>query len=431
MSIDIGAMRELIPTLLISVCGLFLMSTTLHNHLTDEYVQPMHYLFILNSMLSFKNNIELNYADMMSSCVKKARRHPDSFSTVRLIEYVFDSGLKMFFISMSFSILIGVCSNYTNILDSLMFNEPQKNIVLFISTVTSAFFTGACSCISTFICVIVCIFLSISFRFDTDNIILPVIASMSDYICTISLIYFSENFFIEANKRYPFLLTDSSVAPYKFYHRIFVTNCILIVLIVLILGMLYSRVSDSCHLRLFSPWSLCGSFAITMFAGSLINTVSANNMWLGCIIPLFNGVAGSIILIYVGKLTTFMNSKSLTEDEQSITIGTYEEGKTEDSQENPNTRSTLYTLIITSSCLTFVSCLFLKFFFYNMPSFYIVLFGALLNLDVILLYYLTNTLVFFLQHFQMDISYHIVPLLNAFSDLIGICILGGVSYLIL
>ncbi|KAI5191428.1 solute carrier family 41 [Nematocida minor] len=433
MNVDMKAMKELIPTLLISLCGLFLMSTTLYDHIDRDYAQPMHYLFILNSMLCFKNNIELNYADMMSSSVKKARAHRGSISSVDLIEYVFDSGLKMFFISLSFGILIGVCSNYKNVLEMLLFNDLYKNFILIVSTILSSFFAGACSCISTFICVIICIFMSISFRFDSDNIVLPIIASMSDYICTMALNYFSENIFMEAFQRYPFLIDNypSGVLRPDVYRQIFATNCALMVITVSILGVLYYHSRNKCNLRLFSAWSLSVSFAITMLAGHIINLVSQDNMWLGCIIPLFNGISGSIILIYVGKLTTFINSKGYESDgSEVISISSYEDSHNEESVKNPKNTTTLCTITITSFCLSVVSCLLLKFFFVDMPSFYIFIFGVLLNLEVFLLYHMVNAIVSVLQYFKMDISYHIVPLLNALSDLLGICLLGGAVFLI-
>ncbi|KAI5138995.1 hypothetical protein NEAUS06_2593, partial [Nematocida ausubeli] len=40
-------------------------------------------------------------------------------------------------------------------------------------------------------------------------------------------------------------------------------------------------------------------------------------------------------------------------------------------------------------------------------------------------------LVIILQYFDMDVSYNIVPILNALSDLFGICVLAGASYLVL
>ncbi|KAH9385562.1 solute carrier family 41 [Nematocida major] len=430
MTIRIQAVRELMPSLLISLCGLFLMSTTLQKHLTGEYIRPMHYMFILNSMLCFKNNIELNYADMMSSTIKKARMHRNRVSTISLIEYIFDSGLQMFFVSMLFSLLIGVFANYKNIFELFLWDSAKKNTVLILSSVTAAFFSAACSCISTLVCVVFCIFISISFKFDTDNIILPIIASMADYVCTISLIYFSENIFIEASKKYPSVLSESFTPSSKFYHRIFITNCILVFFIVAILGMLYSHVRKNCTLRLFSPWSLFGSFSVTVLAGYLINTVTGDNPWLGCIIPLFNGVAGSIVLIYVGKVTTFATTKDALGSETGE-IQIFDEEKFEDAPENPNSVGSICTLLVTSSLLSAVACVFMRFFFQKMPFFYIVLFGCLLNLQVTLMYFVTNTLVLIMQHFRVDISYHIVPLINAFSDLVGICVLGGSALLVL
>lgn len=442
MRVDIKALKELIPTLVISLLGLFLMSTTLYERMDRAYAQPMHYIFILNSMLCFKNNIELNYADTMSSTVKRARMHRwMPTSPLFLIDYVFDSGLKMFFISLLFGVLIGICSNYRNIFDLCFLVEPYKNLLLIGSTVISSFFTTVCSCISTFICVIVCIFMSISFKFDSDNIMLPIIASISDYICTISLNYFSENIYNLVSTVYPDLGAYKSASLLPAYpeigysslcQQIFLTNCALAVIIVLILGVLYLQTRDTSKLRLFSAWSLFGSFAITMVAGHLINIFSRRNIWVGCIIPFFNGVSGSIILIYIGKVTSFLNSSEPDSDTESISINSYEDEDMAScpSGKNPNNWTTLSTLLIASSCLSIFSCFLLKFFFFNMPSVYIFLFGALLNIEVAFLYFLINIIVAGMQWLGMDPACHIVPLLNALGDLIGISVFGGAMFFI-
>ncbi|KAI5147101.1 solute carrier family 41 [Nematocida ausubeli] len=430
MVVDMKEMRELIPSLSISLCGLFLMSMTLHLHLDGQYIKPMHYLFILNSMLCFKNNIELNYADIMSSCVKKTRRYRGSISSLSLIEYVFDSGLSMFFVSTGFSILIGIFSNYRNILEVFMQTDIQKNLLLVCGTISASFLSGACSCICTFICVVFCIFMSISFDFDSDNILLPVIASLSDYICTISLIYFSENIFISMGKMYPLNTAEPITVP-GFYSQVFITNTLLICMIVAILGIIYTQIEGTQNLKLFGAWSLALSFGITMVAGHLINVVSTKDVWMGCIIPLFNGIAGSVILIYVGKVTTYISALEIEENFDTISISSAEDTKSGSFMSNPNNIKTLYTLICTATFLAAAACCLLKLFFTAIPFMYILFFGALLNVEIILLYYTTNILVIILQYFDMDVSYNIVPILNALSDLFGICVLAGASYLVL
>lgn len=437
MRIDIKALRELIPTLLISLFGLFLMTMTLYERMDREYVHPMHYFFILNSMLCFKNNIELNYADTMSSTVKKTKMHHWSSSSTVLIDYVFDSGLKMFFVSLLFGVLIGLCSNYRNIFELVRLDNSYGNLLIILSTLASSFFTTVCSCISTFICVVVCIFISISFDFDSDNIVLPIIASISDYICTVSLNYFSENIYRLALSLYPDagrVLSGSSLfssVPVVEYssmcEQIFLTNCALAVIIVLVLAVLYHQSKNTDGLRLFSSWSLLSSFGITMVAGHFINVLSRDNVWVGCIIPFFNGVAGSIALIYIGKVTSFLNSSKLSEEEGSFSMDSLED-KGECMESNPNNLTTLFTLLTASACLSIFSCVLLKIFFAKMPFLYIFLFGVLLNIEVFILYYLINIIVAVMEWFDIDPDCHIVPLLNSLGDLLGIFVLGGTIY---
>lgn len=425
MYFEKSVFREVLPSLLISLAGLLLMASTLYKNIENSSINELHYLFILNSILCFKNNIELNYADIMSSTVRRLSIYQKTPSTLYIMEYVFDCGTKMFISSAVVSIVIGVCSGYSNIINLLRMVEPCKNLLIFAGAVGSSFFSGVCGSIATFAFVVVCITLSISFNYNPDNVILPIISSSTDYISTISLIYFSKSFYDLLYRVSPGVIDPPHTVESAPMRRVFLTNCILILSIVLVLGIMRATAKARRTPRLFNIWSLVGAFVITMLGGYLINAVSRKNKLLGTMIPLFNGLAGSVALIYTGQITTYTNGNNVI-DTMKVNIDSEEEGA--DSEiENPHSSKTLFTLLAIALFLSGISSLAIGWMFSGTPKMYIAVLGVLLVVEVLLLYHLVNIFVAVLKCFNMSISCHVVPLLNASSDLLGSIVIGAVS----
>ncbi|KAI5170719.1 solute carrier family 41 [Nematocida sp. LUAm3] len=426
MYVDRGAMKEISISLTISLIGLLLMSSILYKHVDSKYIHSMHYLFILNSMLCFKNNIELNYADSMSSAMRRIGLSGKKVSSYAMLEYVFDCGTKMFVISGGVSFLIGVFSNYQNILQIIMIREVEKNFIILVSTVLISFFSGVCGSISTFVCVVGCIWMSISLGYNPDNIILPVIASSADYIITLSLTYFTHCTYSLGGIWLP-----------KYFERfpeysavslgIFITNIFLILMITTILSIFYLYKCQRKTPKLFNVWSFSLAFGITIFAGILVNWAAEKEKWIGLLVPLFNGLSGGIALIYTGKVTTFI-SRDTVVDSNEVDVGPIHEV-----EESPDSYATLYTLLLSSLFLSIISCIAIRFFFSSIPAVYIWLFGGLLIIEVVSLYNLVNFFIHLLGILHIPLSCHLVPLLNASSELLGTCMISigiGMAYLL-
>ncbi|KAI5181376.1 solute carrier family 41 [Nematocida sp. AWRm80] len=425
MMIDTRAIRESSVPLLISLGGLLLMSSTLYKSIDNEFISPMHYIFILNSILCFKNNIELNYADIMSSTVRKVAISKKSISSVLLLEYVFDCGLRMFGLSFATSLVIGICACYTNVIDGIMTYNLKENFVFGVATILSSVFSGICGSISTFISVVLCIAMSVVFDFNPDNIVLPVIASFADYISTISLLYFSKNMYLMVFEVFPDIPRKGSLVISDMIKSIFITNCLLIVFLGAVLVLLYFHSCERQTPKLFGLWSLLNAFAITFLAGSFIEIISKKNKWLGSIIPLFNGLSGSVALIYTSQITTYNNIKESTERERATEIDL--DGNDDSILDNPNSLRTLNTLLIIASVLAIISSVCIKAVFQDILLKHIIVTGVMLVVEVFLLFNLINLFVFALKRYNMNISCDIVPLLNASSDLLGAVVLGSIT----
>ncbi|KAI5187128.1 solute carrier family 41 [Nematocida homosporus] len=428
MSIDWNALKEIIPSLGISLGGLLLMTKSLYNTIDHSDVQPMHYLFILNSMLCFKNNIELNYADIMSSAVRRLSLAKKNISFLYLLEYMFDCGVKMFLISVCMSILIGVASNYVNIFCLVTMEEIHKNFVVIVSSVMVAFLAGICGSISTLISVIGCISLSLYFDYNPDNIVLPIIASSADYITTLSLSYFSKNIYYVVSVMYTGLFPVPKVAMSDMSKRVFGTNVVLSLGLFGILVFVYWRMDRRKTPRLFGVGSLLMAFAITATAGLTINLVADWNQWMALLIPFFNGLSGSIALIYSSQITSFVGNTTAESNDEVVVLDSMDVA--EGLQEHPRSLQTLLTLLATALTFSFVAFGCIRLCFPRVPLTVVGLTCGFLPVNVFLLYHLTNLLVWFLGLFKIGASCHIVPLLNAASDLLGALVLGIVTYVL-
>jgi len=426
MKLDRDTAQQALPSLFVSLIGLLLMSKSLYHNIENTATNTLHYLFILNSFLCFKNNIELNYADIMSSTVRRLAVSSKKLSAFSIIEYVFACGTKMFFSSIAVSLIIGLCSNYANIAAIAQMKEVQKNALLIAGSVCSSFFSGACGSICTFFCVVLCIFGSIKLEYNPDNIILPIIASSADYISTVSLIYFSGNFYSLLHSIYPDVIVlkgADNLAPSR---KIFFANCALISILIVLVAVIHHTERERKLPRLFNVWSLLCAFAVTMLGGVVVNLVSSKNHLLATMIPLFNGLAGSVALIYTSQVTTYVNGSTIVETSE-VALDSDDESGARKEFENPRSLSTLAGLICISSILSLISCVAISWIFQKAPKSYVLTFGALLVFEVFLLYHLVNFFVSSLKMFKMSVSCHVVPLLNASSDLLGSVVLAIAS----
>ncbi|OAG31837.1 solute carrier family 41 [Nematocida displodere] len=410
MESEKSTVREILPSLLISLCGLLFMSVALSESIDSTFTSTIQYMFILTSMLSFKNNIELNYADIMSSTTRRLALTHKNLSYSAILEYVFDCGAKMFTISSVISIIIGMFSGYKSICQLFMLHEVKKNILTFSAGVAASFLAGVCGSIATFFCVISCILLSIVFDYNPDNIMLPIIAASADYVSTVSLSYFSEHSYLLIYESFPELFKRPPYIGTPLTRSVFLTNCLLVLVVVLSLAFLCVYNRQKSIPPLFNVWSLCIAFFITMVAGYVVDRVSQWNKWMGMMIPLFNGICGSVALVYTSKITTYSACKSAGDDEEI---------------ENPRSTETLCTLLTTTLILSLVASISMWLLFTEASAVSVGLFAALIIGEVFLLYNLVNAFVAGLGFYNIPISCHVVPLLNASSDLLGSLVLGA------
>lgn len=403
--LDVAMVKESIISLLLSLIGLVLMGKVLETHTTDSFAKYIPHIFIVNSMVTFKNNIELNYADQMSTSTKVERstasienRRPNYGPS--FLEYMVSNGSKTFVNSMGLSLLIGIFASYRYIL--LMVRGGVKdNVFNMVTIVFISVFTGVCSSIISILSVILCIYISIYLAIDPDNVILPLIASLEDYVSTISLFYFSKQLFLIGKEHFVSAsLVLSSILSYfrSGDSSIFITNASLLLVVSVAVLLLYFR--RSATNKICSTSSLIATFVIAAFSGYLMQYFNDSySLYLGILTPVFNGLTGSVILIYTSKLTTYNKHREVTA--------------------SPKTTKVFITLITISLIISVVSLSIMKLLFDSLSATLFVLFTVLFLVQTVVLYVSTNVVQSVLLRFNCDLDFYLVPIINVLGDLLG------------
>lgn len=433
MFLEFNTIREAVPSLVFSFVGLVLMGKALEAHSKDPFTKYIPHVFIINSMLTFKNNIELNYADIMSTSTKRLFSLPRAREQMAApLQYVLESGAKMFFNSVVVSLAIGAFASYKHLGD-LFFTGSLGylgNAKCTLAILMISFLAGTCSSLLVFVFVVFCIYLSIRLDLDPDNIILPVISTVADYVSTVSMIYFANRIFLVCPE--PFVLSygpGSSAAGLTMTRaevEVFFTNCAMLVILALLIIYFHFLSRDRVACSFFKVPSLLATFVISMAAGWLVQHFAELRRELGVLIPPFNGLAGSVILIYISKLTTYYNSfspsapPSAPGEEAENLFKTPAHGGLEHMRiEDPSNRRMFCTLMCTALLIAGLSILSMRLLFNHISALTSALFVALLVVQVLILFVATYLFLraFIFLGYQLDCN--MVPIMNASSDLIG------------
>lgn len=432
--------KGMLLSLLISLLGLLMMSKAVSQAVKDPFSSVVHYMFILNSILCFKNNIELNYADIMSSTVRKIRTRTKKIPTRGMVVHLVDSGVKMFVISSVVSFLIGIFSCYANLWGLARARNVRRNLLFCAVNISASVFAGVCGSLSTMLLVVLCILGSTRFDCNPDNVILPIIASSADYVSTVSLVYFSKHACLFVRYAFPDLFQGSDSGPDP-SGDIFMNNTLLLLLLAGLLFGVFAKngKKNNNTPRLFETWSLLVAFSVAMAAGVIVDAVSATDKSLAALVPLFNGLSGSVSLIYISQLTSYLNYKSQQDTGPDALHGNSTDTEVSGASiqeapgtiENPRSTRSLISLLLTTSLLSLISCSLTVYFFRAVPVSYVFLLGILLVVEVKVMYYLINISVDAFEFFNMGVTCHAVPLFNAASDFVGSLTIFATSRLLL
>jgi Divalent cation transporter len=414
MLLDTATIKEAVPSLIFSFIGMILMGKALEIHASDVFTKYIPHIFIINSMLVFKNNIELNYADIMSTYAKKAFEYEGEHSP---LEYIVGCGSKMLFNSFVVSLLIGIFSTYKHV-HHLVFVSAERlygNVLASALIVLTTFLAGISSSLFVVFSVVACVYFSHEAGIDSDNIMLPIVSSLADYISVLTLLYFGNTMFAFLPECFPIDKVDSSFARYRMGSeeaQVFVSNCLMITVLSVLLMSLHFFTKTRVDCEFFNIYSLTGTFLIASLSGWLLQVFSEWHSVLGVLIPSFNGLAGSVILVYISRATTYyayLGERILNNSPMLASPKI----------KNPANKKIFTTLLFITAIMALLSTGSLRFLFSGVSVLDSVYFGAMIILQYNLLFLLTQLILKLLLYLDLPLDCSIVPLMNASSDLLG------------
>lgn len=176
---DINLLLESTPSLLISLIGLLITGRILEDGITDKKLLTYPLLLQSNCILNFKGNIELLFALYLSSM-----RQNSIITYSKYLRYTFDNSNLVLLQSLTIGFTVGIIGISKCIFD--------------IRILSNILTTSIITCTSTTILFILFLYLTIEFskkiNVTPDNVILPTISSISDYLSIKFLIFYTKYF---------------------------------------------------------------------------------------------------------------------------------------------------------------------------------------------------------------------------------------------
>eukprot|EP00919_Chromeraceae_sp_WS-2016_P066610 GHVR01157577.1.p1 GENE.GHVR01157577.1~~GHVR01157577.1.p1 ORF type:complete len:248 (+),score=1.49 GHVR01157577.1:370-1113(+) len=182
-SYNLQLLIQSIPGLLISLAGLVLTGSALNDANYDDSLKDIPILLEANCILTFKGNVELIFAMYLSSMSQSP-----FFLYGKYFRYVFDNSNLVLAQSAGIGLIIGGIGIVKNLMSGI--SDEKVNMAILASSLISCALTS----IAFIILLIISIELSKYMNINPDNMILPTISSLGDYMSVKALIHLTKQF---------------------------------------------------------------------------------------------------------------------------------------------------------------------------------------------------------------------------------------------
>lgn len=371
---DLNLFFQSTPSLGISCIGLLITGNILEYSIKNKEIKMFPVLLLSNCILNFKGNIELLYAMYLSS-MRKNR----FISYKAYLKYTFDNGNLVLFQS----IVIGFTVGIIGISKIVLCGKVDSHVCTVIMT------TSLISCFLTSIIFIFTLYLTIEFseyfNIDPDNVILPCIGALTDYISVKSLLLLFERFSH---------LPNNLLLFYSILALLTSPFCLVIIL------------KSKRKMPIQSVETLAFTYILSTISGYLLDYFSNKYSFIASFFPVYSGLAVSISYIYLHKIFTAIRNN--TEHDKSTSYITL--------------LFISFFMIISYSLLSMIIIGRKPYTFYSM---FVILFLS----QVIILLKLIESLSSRLQYLQGDVGVVSLPILAAVGDTISTIFLIGIATL--
>ncbi|WUR02392.1 mgtE domain-containing protein [Vairimorpha necatrix] len=367
-TLDLSLFLQSTPSLVISLIGLLVTGRILEKVVDDLELKIYPILLQSNCILNFKGNIELLYALYLSSM-----RLNDYLNYKKYLRYAFDNGYLVLLQSITIGITIGIIGISKLVLSGIF------DIKIFLNIFTTSLVT----CTVSTLLFILFLYFTIEFSkycdITPDNVVLPTISSISDYLSIRLLILFTKFF------------KKSSI-----FSMIFIISLCLCFVPICLFFIFVSKK----RMPIQSVQILFFTYILSTLGGYFLDIFSSKYSFIASTFPVYSGLAVSIAFIYLHKIFTSINNNIEHDSEK-----------------------TKATLLVTS----FIMILFyiLLSMYYEVRKgimFYILLISFFLC-QVGILLKLIEELAVFLQEYEGDIGIVSIPIITALGDVLSTLLL--------
>jgi solute carrier family 41 len=284
-SYNVPLLVQSIPGMLISLTGLYLTGATLTDATGDRELANIPIILEANCILSFKGNVELIFAMYLSSLSQSPFR-----SYRKYARYAFDNSSLV----LAQSTIIGLTIGLLGILKGFLFGKAGIDFILGI--IVSSMLSCLLTSIAFIAILLVSIEASLFLDIDPDNIILPSISSVGDFLNVKALIYFTRTF--------RGVSAEVSMS--------YISIMFLIIAVCIFVAFFSKR-----RLPLQSVEVLSVSYTISTLCGYVLETFSSRFKFLASVFPIFSGMSASIAFIYLHKIFTSTSNQTAHNSRQS------------------------------------------------------------------------------------------------------------------
>jgi solute carrier family 41 len=370
---DINLLLESIPSLLISLIGLLTTGKVLEDGITDKKLLYYPLLLQTNCILNFKGNVELLFALYLSSM-----RQNSIITYSKYLRYVFDNANLVLIQSIIIGFTVGIIGISKCVFDGIFDMYILSNILT----------TSLITCVSTTILFILFLYLTIELskqiNVTPDNVILPTISSISDYLSIKFLIIYTKYF-------------QKSSLPFM-YLFCFLSLCLIP------LCLFFICISKK-RMPIQSIEVLAFTYILSTFGGYMLDHLSSKYQFLAASFPVYSGLAVAISFIYLHKIFTSINNNT-----------------------EHDSRLSYLTLVITSFLMISFYIIITLFIEAKKSILFYFLFIILFVVQVIILLMMIESLAKFLQNLDGDVGIVSLPIITALGDVISTVFLILVAF---
>lgn len=358
--INLKIILQAAPCLFISMVGLFFTGYLFDISVKDDKYKYFPIILESTCILTFKGNIELNFAMYISSWFTDSQNTNDDFC------FIIENSSHL--ISQSF--VVGFIVTIIAIINSCLNSKIET--LLFMRIGISIITTCIISSFLFIIFLLVTLQITTLIGLETENIILPILSTINDFFIVQGI-----------------LIATRFLLDFSFQELLFAGFILILIFVI----SLFIILNSSLRLPSQNFKTLSTSCSLSVLSGYLLETFSEKHKYLASSFPVFSGMCGAICYIEIHrKLKNFPTSNFKSE----------------------NTKFTLMFISLIIS-LSYIGISYISDLKYSFA--FSILFVLIFSLQIYFILYIMNDLVGYLHHINAEnLDMNILPIITSISD---------------